>query len=311
MKHATWQGRFWWLPEERIVVGNRNDRTVPTLGEFVILCTDPHCEDVTVQLNVPAQYGNEKSLSGIARDSSGRLHLVRQGVLQPNAQSARIDTVFAERTGLVPVDLRVGSKRSKRSWFVVTPLDVPSREICRRVAHFVERCGVARGAVVSAEALDDDQRLDELFGKPEQGGEANGKPTLNLNRRRRIQGEVWLALFELLRVQGRDLKKPRHARGYEVDGEIHVDGQDLLLEIKSGTSASEVYGGVGQLALYPRLLPRLSKHRPILLLPGSPTTPLVEAVQACGIELHRYDLKLKKKRVIVEFSTDFLTRCGL
>lgn len=45
------------------------------------------------------------------------------------------------------------------------------------------------------------------------------------------------------------LRKPRHAREYEVDGEIPVGSDKLLLEIKAGTSASEMYGGVGQLLL--------------------------------------------------------------
>lgn len=310
MEHATWHGRYWWLPDERIVVGNRNDRG-SALGDFVVLGTDPACRDVTVQLNMPAQYGNENPLSGVARDAAGRLHLVRQGVLHKNAQSERVDAEFAARTGLVPVRLTIGGREGKRSWFIVTPLELPSREICRNIAAFVERCSVARGADVAAEALQDDERLADLFGEPEQGGETSGQPRMDFNRRRRLQGEVWLALQKLLKADGRDLRKPRHARGYEVDGEIEVGGDRLLLEIKTGTSASEVYGGVGQLLLYPKLLPRLAGHRRILLLPGVPTDPLIEAVGECGIELHRYDLELTDDSVEVEFSTEFLQLCRL
>lgn len=310
MEHATWHGRYWWLPDERIVVGNRNDRG-RALGQFVVLGTDATCRDVTVQLNVPAQYGNENPLSGIGRDAAGRLHLIRQGVLHQNAQSERVDAQFADRTGLAPIALNVGGRPSKRSWFIVTPLHVSPREMCRNIAAFVERCSVARGADVASEARQDDERLTDLFGDPEQGGETSGQPQMNHNRRRRIQGEVWLVLQKLLKDDGRDLRKPRHARGYEVDGEILVGDDRLLLEIKTGTSASEVYSGVGQLHLYPRLLPRLAGHRRILLLPGAPTKQLVEAVEQCGVELHAYKLEIAEEAVEVEFSAEFLRLCGL
>lgn len=71
------------------------------------------------------------------------------------------------------------------------------------------------------------------------------------NFRRHVHGEVWLALQTMLRSDGRELCKPRHARGYEVDGEINTADDALLLEIKTDVSAAKVYAGVGQLALPP------------------------------------------------------------
>ena len=309
---AEWRGDSWWLPEERIVFGNRNERTKAELGEFVVLGTDPSGENVTVQLNEPQQYGNENPLSGIVRDYAGGLHLVRQGVLHKNAQSERVNgTIFEERTRLSPIDVRIGVARTKRSWFVVTALDAPAAEIRRKIAHFVDLCSLARGAAEAQAAAEDDARLGELFGKDEIGGESAGEPTLNKNRRRRIQGEVWLALQLLLQADGRELRKPRHARGYEVDGEVVIESGKLLIEIKSGTSAAEVFGGVGQLLLYPQLLPRLKQHRKILLLPGNPTDPLVAALKECGVELHRYKLSVIGKTVKADFSKKFLKLCQL
>lgn len=311
-ERADWRGDSWWLPEQRIVFGNRNDRTTPELGEFVVLGTDPTGTNVTVQLNEPQQFGNENPLSGVVRDGSGRLHLVRQGVLHKNAQSDRVDgTLFAKRTRLSPIDVRIGTIRAKRSWFNVTALDVPSSEIRRNIATFVDLCSLARGTAEAQEAAEDEERLEELFGKDEVGGETTGDPTVNRNRRRRIQGEVWLALQLLLKADGRDLRKPRHARGYEVDGEVAIRSGRLLIEIKTGTGASDVYGGLGQLLLYPELLPRLQGHRKVLLLPGFPTDPLVAALKARGVELHRYDLTIAGKTVEVVFSKRFLKLCDL
>jgi hypothetical protein len=311
-EQADWRGDSWWLPEERIVVGNRNDRTTPQLGEFVVLGTDPTGANVTVQLNEPQQYGNENPLSGVVRDAEGRLHLVRQGVLHKNAQSERVDgQLFSERTGLSPVDVRIGAAKAKRSWFVVTALDLPNAYIRRNIGAFVDLCSLARLVAEAKEAKQDEERFDELFGKDEVGGETTGDPTLNKNHRRRIQGEVWLALQILLTADGRELLKPRHARGYEVDGEIATSSGKLLIEIKTGTRASDVYAGVGQLLLYPTLLPRLKAHRRILLLPGSPTEPLAEALRNCGIELHGYNFAIVGKKVQVDFSERFLKRCDL
>lgn len=312
MEDGEWRGDGWWLPEQRIVVGNRNDRTTPEFGEFVVLGTDPTGENVTVQLNEPQQYGNENPLSGVVRDGSGRLYLVRQGVLHRNAQSDRVDgALFAERTRLAPIPVLIGAANAKRSWFIVTPLDVPGPEIRRNIAAFVDLCSLARGAAEARQAVEDDERLDELLGKDEVGGELTGDPTVARHRRRRIQGEVWLALQFLLKADGRDLRKPRHARGYEVDGEVVTTTGRLLLEIKTGTTAADVYGGVGQLLLYPQLLPRLQGHRRVLLLPGRPTKPLVDALGACGVELHRYDLAITGKKVEVGFSKRLLKLCEI
>jgi hypothetical protein len=188
---------------------------------------------------------------------------------------------------------------------------LPNADIRRNITAFVDLCSLARGRTEAEEANQDEERLSELFGKDEVGGETTGAPTLNENHRRRIQGEVWLALQILLKADRRELLKPRHARGYEVEGEIAVSSGKLLIEIKTGTSAADVYAGVGQLLLYPTLLSRLKAHRRILLLPGRPTEPLAVALKDCGIELYRYNLAVTGKNVQVGFSKKFLQRCEL
>jgi hypothetical protein len=114
----------------------------------------------------------------------------------------------------------------------------------------------------------------------------------------------------LLVTDGRRLVKPRSAR-FEVDGEIETQTEKLLLEIKTDSTAADIYTGIGQLILYPKLLPRLSGHRRILLLPRSPSEPLVAAIRECGVELHSYDLRLDGEKVHVCFSPQFLQLCDL
>lgn len=309
---SEWQEHGWWLPDQRIAFANRSDRKEPDLGDFVVLGTDPTLADVTVQLNVPQQFGNENARTGILRDDQGRLYLARQAALTENAVSPRIDApLFLERTRLEPVDVQLDGRDAKRTWILVTPLDVSAEEMRSNIAAFVGYCDLARSGLEAEEAAKDDERLDELFGKDEEGGETVGAPSVNKNVRTRIQGEVWRALQLLLQEDGRRLRKPRHARGYEVDGVIETRGGDLLLEIKTSSSAASVYGGLGQLQLYPKLLPRLEKHRKVLLLPGTPSKPLVKALEAVGVDLHSYVWKRKGKKISVTFSRSFLGLCDL
>ncbi|MET4211472.1 hypothetical protein [Bradyrhizobium sp. LA2.1] len=292
-----------WLPEERVYF--------LTTGNNFKFGFDDKGENWVVELNEPEQ-GTENPLSGLARDSTGRLYLLRQGTLHRNALSVRIESdVFEERTGLSPADVTIDGKPAKRSWFIVAALDCPPAEICQNTATFVERCRLARDPTAAAIAKQDDEHLTQLFGKPEQGGRISGQPYINPNQRHRVQGEVSQRLRMLLTSDGRNLDKPRHARGYEVDGEIKTATESLLLEIKIDTTASDVYAGIGQLTVYPKLLPHLADHRRILLLPGCPSSALVEAIRECGVELHSYKVNIDGESVDVSFSEDFLQLCGI
>lgn len=82
---------------------------------------------------------------------------------------------------------------------------------------------------------------------------------------RRLQGEVWQERASLLRAKAILINKPRHA-GYEVDAVIAAPGRAFFVEIKTGCLASDFYGGVGQLELYPRLLPKLCNQKRVLVL---------------------------------------------
>ncbi|OAF07723.1 hypothetical protein AYJ54_16545 [Bradyrhizobium centrolobii] len=238
-QHGYRLASVWWLPESKMYFRSK--------GNDFKLGLDSTGENWTVELNEPEQ-GTENPLSGIARNSIGQRYLLRQGVLHKNAQSLRIESnEFEERTGLKPADVTIDGKPAKRSWFIVTALDLPTAEICQNTAAFVEGCGLARNPDAAAVAKQDDERLAQLFGKPEQGGRITGHPTINHNQRHRIQGEVWQKLQALLAADGRRLDKPRHARGYEVDGEIETPTERLLLEIKTDTTASDIYAGIGQL----------------------------------------------------------------
>lgn len=268
-------------------------------------------EHAAVQLNEPGAAGSENPGTTIALDQRGRRYLVRQGDLHGNPPSLRIrNAEFSRRTGSQPVAMSVAGHPARKEWHVVTRLDGVSEAVIRaRTAEFVRRCWNARA--FGKQAGRDQGRVKKLFGSGERGSWFDLDPALQPRRVLRVQGYVYECLETLLHEFGIEIQKPRHAANYEVDGTISTHGGPLLLEIKTGVSAADVYCGVGQLTVYPVILPDLAAHARVLLLPGEPTTHLVQALRTCGVELHRYELKRGRRRATAVFSADFLRRCGV
>lgn len=266
----------------------------------------PHA---AVQLNEPAAPGSENALTGIGEDPDGFLYLLRQADLHENRMSGRIrGGEFAKRTGLAPVAVTVGRRLARRQWYVVTTLD-SGRAIRAETADFVSRCWSARtgGKGVAR----DRARLADLFGKPERGGWHELPPNPFPRAALRAQGYVYEALEEVLSADGIPIGKPRHADGYEVDAVIGTPNGPLLVEIKTTTSPADVYCGVGQLTLYPLVLPDLARHTRVLLLPGEARPALVAALRGADVELHHYRLNRRRRRPDIRFSAIFLRRCGV
>lgn len=267
--------------------------------------------NAAVQLNQPGSAGSEQPGTTIATDARGNRYVLRQGDLHGDPPSDRIQWAeFTRRTGLEPVTVDVGGKAPRKEWHVVARLDGRSEaEIRDETAEFIRLCWNAR--TFGKLAAEDQDRLQSLFGKPERGGWYDVDPALEPRRVLRVQGYVSECLERVLGRFGIELKKPRHAANYEVDGAIETPSGPILVEIKTGVSPADVYCGVGQLNVYPALLSDLDDHSKIILLPGEPTADLVDALKTCGVELHSYVLKRGRRRASAVFSAAFLRRCGV
>lgn len=269
-----------------------------------------------VQLNQPGKAGSVSPGTSIAVDAKGRRYVVRQGDLHGNPPSTRVKGPdFTRRTGLEPVEMAVSGKsagraRRPKQWFVVAQLDGLSGIAIRNdTAEFVRRCWNAR--TFGTKAAEDQRRLQTLFGNAERGGWYDVDPALLPRRVLKVQGYVSENLEQILAGFGIALRKPRHAANYEVDGTIDTPDGPILIEIKTGVSAADVYCGVGQLTVYPIVLADLAAHSKILLLPGIPGPVLVTALDGCGVELHSYELKRGRRRATALFTALFLRRCGV
>ncbi|MBF5093737.1 hypothetical protein F1643_03740 [Azospirillum sp. INR13] len=315
LEDAVREEGLWRLPGERFVFSNQDERASTRLGPRTTLGVDPLGHYWAVQINEAETPGDANVTSAIALDRSGRPYLLRQGRLsarRKDEQPVSFET-FRRLTGAMPAAVANGDTRIKRDWYIVTALDISSEEIRRNTARFVDLCMVARLQGKGAGDPEDLAVLETLWSGDETGGTyvVPGRPASDPREVQRFQGEVWQHMAALLRAHGASVDKPRHAKGYEVDAEVVKAERRLLIEIKSGASAAEVYGGLGQLQLYRKLLPRLEHHEPVLLLPRLPSPALAEAVRACGVTLVTFALQVKGKRLAVTFSETFYETCGI
>ena len=308
-------GFLWRLPEQRIVFRNQPDSRSERLGSRTALGTDPTGTYWAVQINEAGTPGDANVTSGIAVDERGSVFLIRQGRLNmPVAGKGPIlEDEFRRLTGLQPIPVLNGdTSGKKREWYVVTRLDVGANEIRDATGRFVDHCALARlrHAEVNGD-LPDTTPINEVSRDEDAGSYTVGaREALEEREVRRLQGEVWQALASLLRSNNIAIDKPRHAAGYEVDAVVAAPAGALLIEIKTGNLAADVYSGMGQLQLYPKLLPKLGEHKLVLLLPNLPQPALVEAIAKCDVHLHTYSLPTSAGKM-AEFDENFLRLCGL
>ncbi|WP_028740429.1 hypothetical protein [Rhizobium leguminosarum] len=281
----------------------------------VELGLDPHGRNWAVQINEPRVAGSNNPTASIAVDQTGARFLLRQGRLQPNARRAVVvkGNEFVRMTGLRPVEID-GTLGRRREWFLVAALDEPAGAIRRKTADFVERCW----AVYIPEGAATGKPFPSSFGdqtsKEEKGGSyvVPAKQAIDEKLVIRRHGDVWRALTSLLSTHGlNNYWKGRTDGGFEIDLEVIPPKRaPLLIEIKTSTATSDIYTGLGQLLLYRRLFPHLTDHHPVLLVPEGIRPQMRDAILACGVFPHTYQLDASDADA-VEFSADFLAICGV
>ncbi|TAU81964.1 hypothetical protein ELH50_01255 [Rhizobium ruizarguesonis] len=301
---------MWWQRDRNVFFRHalEGDRIEVELG------LDPHGRNWAVQINEPRVAGSNNPTASIAVDQTGARFLLRQGRLQPNARRAVVvkGNEFVRMTGLRPVE--IDGTLGRREWFLVAALDEPAGAIRRKTADFVERCW----AVYIPEGAATGKPFPSSFGdqtsKEEKGGSyvVPAKQAIDEKLVTRRHGDVWRALTSLLSTHGlNNYWKGRTDGGFEIDLEVIPPKRaPLLIEIKTGTATSDIYTGLGQLLLYRRLFPHLTDHHPVLLVPEGIRPQMRDAILACGVFPHTYQLDASDADA-VEFSADFLAICGV
>lgn len=275
----------------------------------IMLGYDPDTGSSAVKIVTPKGLRADKGPTTVlAVDDDGRLHLLREGRLQPNKISGFIKDHFEELTGLRPIRLTVDGIDSERRYYVVASLSSGPKTILAQTAAFANACMHARSLAGSGTSLGPDpigDRKRPTYGADEKGSIITYEITGGSKEVVRLQGYVY---EEIKKILGTDLTKPGEG-GYCVDGMI--EPANLLIEIKTGTSAQCVYEAVGQLLLYPRLTGIKSHPAKALLIPESPTLnpKMSSAVTNMGILIFTYGIKPGKNVPDIVLSQAFVDRC--
>lgn len=263
------------------------EKAEPLAPPKMKLGLDPAKKEGIVEINVPGKHGDANSLSAAARDEQGRIWIIRQGRLHQNGSSDVHWNQFNAVTSLAAASVRMSKPRG-RKWYRVAMLDVPADEVQRQTSAFVRHCALVRAHFGAPSEILDPAIAEHPVGRPEIPYEyvvsATEEKTVQA-----IHAKVWQDLKQAFYLRGIDSWKPPSRDGYEVD--LVVRGSSpMLIEIKTGATAADVYEGVGQLMLYPKIFSDLAGHRRVLMLPGGgPRPALKDAVTACGIELAHYE----------------------
>jgi hypothetical protein len=266
------------------IVFNSSGSTAHLASQFKLTVDGPWI----VQINQTKASSPLASFSLVAKDKNGRAYLMRRGLLQSNGATKAVrENQFASRSGLLPVSVS-GTLRNQ-IWYVVAALDEGPDALIATTGQFVRACDFAR-----SEKWADGEKPpapDYFVSSSESGGSylISAKAAREERIVRKLHGDIWQALSKSLGASGVKLTKYRHPLGYEIDGAFSTsNGSEFLIEIKTSSSSSSIHEAIGQLHLYPSLMPILKNSKRFLLLPSLPDKSLVDAITKLGISLHTF-----------------------
>ncbi|MFG1432635.1 hypothetical protein V5F44_11810 [Xanthobacter sp. V2C-8] len=296
---------YGWMIEGTGVAFSNYGRGAPgTIEDQVMLGVDTEQGGIVKIVRPVTAQADRGKRTVIARGVGGRPLLLREGRLQRNALSGLIHEDFSELSGLAEVPVSVSGEPSHRHWYLVADLDAAPDTIMEQTASFTVACARARGAV-GGSVPQPEPKTPCGYGKDEKGRlvtVTHGGGTAEVLC---LQGYVY---EQLQKVVGGRLKKPQHG-GFCVDGVLETAG--LLIEIKTGVFAHDMYAAVGQLTLYPALIRLPAGLERALVVPDAPAmNPLIQsAIHGAGIKIYTYAVGHIGREPEIVFSEKLLERC--
>jgi hypothetical protein len=242
--------------------------------------------NMIVEMNQPPR-GIDQNLQAVfALDDEGGRWLLHQGRMSVRPTNVT-EADFIAATGLKPtrVDFSDGSRGD---YHKVAPIDEPDHVIQEHMAAFIAQCAKARLAKKAPAdpviaALADVQDWERGL-SPETTGSFKVAARGPVQGRRR-HAEVWRALVADLTRRGVPHSNDRVGQ-YGPDLFTYGNGPKVLFEIKSSPSATDIFGGVGQLHIYERLLG--GSYRKVLVVPEGVGGALRGPITALRIDLIEY-----------------------
>ncbi|WP_210358345.1 hypothetical protein [Sphingomonas beigongshangi] len=257
--------------------GGKNDETRPWNG-FGHRPMNFH-QNLVVEINQP-RVGKDTNLQSVfATAPDGRRWVLHQGRMSVSGIRIR-EADFILASGLVPVTVRF-SDGEERAYHPVACLDAPGVEVRAGIDRFVRTCALVRDKArfprKLAEAVDEAHRLEASL-LPEVGGSYETAPRASVIAQRR-HADVWRALSKSL-----EERKIKHsnARILRFGPDLFTVAQPyVLFEIKTRVEPRDVFEGLGQLAVYEKLLKM--PFRKVLLVPEGIGPGLLEPLARLNV----------------------------
>jgi len=303
---STPDNKGWVIDGTGVLFSNYGHGEPGTIEDQVMLGVDSSAGNGIVKIVRPVTAEQDRhKLTVAGRDENGSISLLREGWLKKNRLSTAVRERFSALSGLSPVPLSVAGRPSNRYWYVVANTDDAPDDIVAQTVAFTNACSLARWRAGGRLTAETEEADTFRLGMDEKGRVKKVKIKGGAREVEELQGYVSEALKTLI---GSPMTKPT-LNGYAVDAMISE--ANLLIEIKTGTSAHDIYEAVGQLALYPSLISLPGGLNPILLIPTAPALRphLAAALAKASIEVHCYSVGRVGKKPAIEFTPAFLYRC--
>lgn len=230
--------------------------------------------EFTVQINPPRLPSSRRTGGSFFKDEGGRVCLCHNGILTKGHASLGKDRFIAEYDG----DLGEAEWPDGRTSTFVLVARIDENELLKKIAQFVNDVQrFKRFRSVSETAPRD---LQKALSTPELAGSKQPYRVKHKVAPVNLHGFVFRALKTALGSYG-DV-----SRTALIDLFLTKRGRAThLFEIKTDTTRSSVYAGVGQLMFHGAIGGRVNR---VLVLPGEPSRDTKERLQRLGITVLQY-----------------------
>jgi hypothetical protein len=245
---------------------------------------------IVVEINSPMS-GQDLDLQGVfAVDGAGHRWLLHQGRMSISGKRIT-QSDFRTLSGLRPIRVRFRNG-SSRLFHPVADLERPARAVQAAVARFVSICAgvreASRSSAPARAAVAKAMTWEGLLSPERTGGyEVGARAALKAEHR---HGLVWKRLVAILKGKGIEVS---NARVGQYGPDLYtLEAPLVLFEIKSDVRASDLFGGIGQLQVYEKLMGR--QFRKVLVVPTGAAEALRQVIPGMKIRLLEYERRGQK-----------------
>lgn len=237
--------------------------------------------DITCEINIPKEGINRRVAGLFVRDNKGNVYITHNGNVRGGREGISPSNFLTFIQTDQFVDITWQDEHESKT-ILIGRLDDP--ELPKQVNHFVKKVKHFKEQVVSGKNQESIDFVAKTY-SPEFSGQRRSYRQAEIVKSKCNHGLVIDALHDLLETYGW-----KTANDNQRDLFIYDDAGNItvLFEAKTDLSTSSIYGAIGQLMYYAAVHDKTPK--PVLVVPGEPTSDTVKILNRLGIEILPYKL---------------------